>query len=113
MLVTRALARDRAGLPDDVVTHLVRSYGSGHEAIMAMVHERPVLGERVDASSPVIAAQLEYGVREEMAVRADDLLLRRTELGQTVHATARARAIADDQLRLAESSPGLRGSRSL
>lgn len=113
MLVTRALAGDRAGLPDDVVTHLVRSYGSGHEAIIAMVRERPALGERVDASSPVIAAQLEYGVRDEMALRADDLLLRRTELGQTAHATARARAIAADQLRLAESSPGFRGSRSL
>ncbi|HEY7861213.1 MAG TPA: glycerol-3-phosphate dehydrogenase/oxidase [Gemmatimonadaceae bacterium] len=112
-LVTRALARDGAGLPDDVVTHLVRSYGSGYEAIMAMVRERPGLGERVDASSPVIAAQLEYGVREEMAFRADDLLSRRTELGQTARATARARAIAGDQLRLAESSPGFRGSRSL
>ncbi|HXT48159.1 MAG TPA: glycerol-3-phosphate dehydrogenase C-terminal domain-containing protein, partial [Gemmatimonadaceae bacterium] len=100
ILVARALAADRAELPDDVVRHLVRSYGADYEAIVALVRERPALGDRVEAGSPVIAAQLEYGVLEEMAMRPEDLVNRRTELGQTARATPRARAVAGDQLRL-------------
>lgn len=111
-LMVRVLAGDRAGLPDDVATHLVRSYGAGYDAIVAMVRERPALGERTEPGSPVIAAQMEYGVREEMAMRPEDLVYRRTELGSTARATARATAAAADQLRLAGSSRA-RGSRNL
>ena len=113
VLVARALAADRAGLPEDVVRHLVRSYGANYEAIMALVRERPALGGRVEAASPVIVAQLEYGLLEEMAVRTEDLVNRRTELGQTARAMPRALALAGDQLRLVESPSALRDSRSL
>jgi glycerol-3-phosphate dehydrogenase len=113
MLVARALADDRAGLPDNVMRHLVRSYGANYEAIMALVRQRPAFGDHVEAGSPVIVAQLEYGVLEEMAMRSGDLVNRRTELGQTARVTPRARAVAADQLRLVESPSGLRGSRSL
>ena len=35
-----------------------------------MVRERPALADRIEAESPVIAAQLAYGARAEMAMRA-------------------------------------------
>lgn len=110
-LVARALAADRAGLPDDVLTHLVRSYGAGHHAVLAMVRDEPALAQRIEAGSPVIAAQLAYGAREEMAMRADDLVYRRTELASTARATPHGTSVAEAQLRRAES-PGGRESRS-
>jgi glycerol-3-phosphate dehydrogenase len=111
-LVARALAADRAGLPEDVLTHLVRSYGVHHDALLAMVRDEPALAERIDPGSPVIAAQLAYGAREEMAMRGDDLVYRRTELGSTAHVTSHGSGVADAQLRRVES-PGGRESRSL
>jgi len=96
--IARALAGDRAGMPEDVVTHLVRSYGAGYDALLALVRERSALGARIESDSPVIAAQLEHAVRNEMAMRADDLVDRRTELGATACATGRSRAAAEAAL---------------
>lgn len=89
--VARALAADRAGMPDDVVTHLVRSYGAGYDALLAMVREQPELGARIEEGSPVVAAQLAYALDNEMAMTPDDLIERRTELGPTARATHRSR----------------------
>jgi glycerol-3-phosphate dehydrogenase len=110
MLLARALSADRAGLPDDVVTHLVRSHGVGYAALVDEVRDEPALAERVEAASPVIVAQLRHAAMHEMAVRADDLIARRTELAATARSTSRALAFAEDQLGRVEST-GLRGSR--
>jgi glycerol-3-phosphate dehydrogenase len=96
--IARALAGDRAGMTEDVVTYLVRSYGAGYDALLALVRERSALGARIESDSPVIAAQLEHAVRNEMAMRADDLVDRRTELGATARATGRSRAAAEAAL---------------
>jgi glycerol-3-phosphate dehydrogenase len=104
--IQRALAGDRAGLGDDVVTHLVRSYGSESDSVIGMVRERPALGARVEEGSPVIAAQLARAVRGEMAMRGDDLVDRRTELGSTARATERSRAAAAAALAAVASTSG-------
>jgi glycerol-3-phosphate dehydrogenase len=96
--IARALAADRAGMPEDVVTHLVRSYGANCETILAMVRERPALGERIEPDSPVIAAQLAYARDNEMAMKPEDLIERRTELGPTARATAQSRAASKEAL---------------
>ena len=93
------------------MTHLVRSYGAAHGSLVALVRDRPALGARLDAESPVIVAELAHGAREEMAVRAEDLVCRRTELGQTARAATAAHALAEDQLR-SVASPDERGSRN-
>jgi len=111
-LVARALAANHAGLPEDVLTHLVRSYGADHQALLAMARDEPALAQRVESRSPVIAAELAYGAREEMAMRAEDLVYRRTELASTAHATPHAASVAEAQLRRSES-PGGRESRRL
>jgi len=94
MLIGRALAGDRAGMPEDVVTHLVRSYGADYEGLIGMVRAEPALGTRIEEGSPVIAAQFARAVRSEMAASADDLVSRRTELASTARATVRSRAAA-------------------
>ena len=96
--IVRALAGDRAGMPDDVVTHLVRSYGAGYDTLLALVRERSALGARIESESPVIAAQLEHAVRNEMAMCVDDIVDRRTELGATARTTSRSRAAAEAAL---------------
>ena len=97
-VIGRALEGDRAGLPEDVVTHLVRSYGVGYTSLLAMVRERPELGARIEESSPVIVAQLTFAIGNEMAMKPDDLIQRRTELGPTARATARSLAAAAQAL---------------
>jgi len=129
-VIARAIAEHRTALPDDVISHLVRSYGNGesYAAIVQLVRGDPALGTRVDPASPVIAAQLRYAALCEHVERAEDIVMRRTELGATARVSpsvlaAAQRAIdiaagaksargGDQELR-ADSLPGVRGSRSL
>ena len=100
VVVASALRDDRAALPDDVVAHLVRWYGrgGGYDAMVRMVREEPSLGARIEDGAPVIMAQLRYGVRAEGATSVADLLDRRTELGATARAGAKARAAAQREI---------------
>jgi glycerol-3-phosphate dehydrogenase len=90
-------ARTRHGgaLPDDVLEHLVRAYGSRYERVVALARRLDGGSDRVSPGAPVIFAQLAYGAAHEHARTVDDLLWRRTELG--------ARGLIDDAaLRAAE-----------
>jgi len=80
-LIAEASRRYGAEFDAEVLEHLVRVYGSGYEVVLRIAGERPVFAERVVPDAPVLRAQLEHGVRSEMAICADDLLYRRTELG--------------------------------
>jgi glycerol-3-phosphate dehydrogenase len=128
--VTRAIAEHHTALPDDVISHLVRSYGNGeaYEAIVQMVRGDPALGSRLDPASPVILAQLGFAAQFEHAMSAEDIVMRRTELGATARVSPAALAAAQraldlaasanaagggDQEPRADSPPGVRGSRSL
>jgi glycerol-3-phosphate dehydrogenase len=128
--IADAVAEHRTALPDDVISHLVRSYGNGesYNAIVQLVRGDPALGARVDPASPVIIAQLRHAALCEHAVRAEDIIMRRTELGATARVSPSALEAAQraidlagganaarmrDQESRAESAPGVRGSRSL
>jgi glycerol-3-phosphate dehydrogenase len=78
-----ATARRRYGdlLDADVLEHLVRAHGVEYEGVLSHRDWMPDWSQRVEPSSPVISAQFVHGCREEMAVRAEDLVNRRTELG--------------------------------
>jgi glycerol-3-phosphate dehydrogenase len=67
--------------PSDTLPHLVAAYGSRYERIAALAAERPELRARVGDQSPVIAAQLVWAVRREMAITLCDAVIRRTPLG--------------------------------
>ena len=66
---------------DEILDHLVHTYGVRYKRILAYRNSVPDWDERVVRDVPVIKAQFAHGVREEMALAPDDLLCRRTELG--------------------------------
>jgi len=98
--VRGAAARRRYGalLPDDVLEHLLRSYGARYEQLLALRDRVPGWDERIVPEAPVIRAQFAFGVIQEEARTVDDLLARRTELGPRGLVTGRAREIAADVL---------------
>jgi glycerol-3-phosphate dehydrogenase len=76
-------AHDRHGarLPRDVVSHLVAVYGSYADAVAEFAASSAELSARVGAAAPVVAAQLAWAARHEMAVTLEDAVVRRTPLG--------------------------------
>jgi glycerol-3-phosphate dehydrogenase len=68
-------------LQPDVLAHLVASYGSRYRDVLASTASHPELRQRIADDSPVIAAQLVWAVRHEMAVTLTDAVTRRTPLG--------------------------------
>lgn len=84
-LLGEALEGRPFGLDDDLLRHLTGTYGSSWRKLLPLLEEDRGLAGRIDPSLPVIAAELVYGIREEMALRLDDLLLRRTDIGSAGH----------------------------
>ncbi|MGI8550842.1 MAG: glycerol-3-phosphate dehydrogenase/oxidase [Dehalococcoidia bacterium] len=56
-------------------------YGARTAGVLRLVDESPSLGARLCSHGPEIAAQVVYAVREELAVTAGDVLLRRIGSG--------------------------------
>jgi glycerol-3-phosphate dehydrogenase len=89
-------------LEADVLDHLVHTYGTHYRDVLAQANGDGRLFERVAPDSPVIHAELLHGVRDELAVSADDLLWRRTEIATRGSADptawARARTVIEREL---------------
>lgn len=64
------------------VDRLARAHGSRALDVLALVEERPGLGERVVEDRPYLAAEAVRAVRDEMALHVEDVLFRRTHLGR-------------------------------
>jgi glycerol-3-phosphate dehydrogenase len=64
----------------DVVARLVTTYGTNGERMVEGIAAEPSLGERCAPGSPVTRAEVEYAVREEMALTLQDFLDRRARL---------------------------------
>jgi len=67
-------------LPGPALTALVRNHGRGFRVIAEAARGSTRAAERI-AGSDVIVAEVEHAVREEMALRLEDVVLRRTNLG--------------------------------
>ncbi len=72
-----------SGLPRETLEVLVETYGRGYGRILDLARKVPDGGERLCPQNPAIVAQLHHAVREEMAVSLQDVLLRRTGIGQS------------------------------
>jgi glycerol-3-phosphate dehydrogenase len=104
--VTGAIAEARRqydrGLPSDAIPHLITSFGSRFEQVLALAGDRPDWRARVDDTSPVIGAELIWAVRHEMALTLGDAVIRRTPLGAMGYpgdaAVDRAAAIVGTEL---------------
>ncbi len=73
------------GLEEDVIQQLVHSYGSNYRNVLHSVSEVPQWAQRISPRSAVLKAQAVYAVRNEMAQKLADVVLRRTELGMLGH----------------------------
>jgi glycerol-3-phosphate dehydrogenase len=77
VLVEAARAR---GASEATARHLVANYGSEAAAILNYVDRDRSLGEPLVAGRPEICAEIPYAVEREMALRIEDILIRRLHL---------------------------------
>jgi glycerol-3-phosphate dehydrogenase len=87
-LVARLQARST--LPADVLGRLGHVYGVRAADVLALVDAEPALAARLDPERDVIAAEVVFGVREELALSVEDVLVRRTSLALTARDQGRA-----------------------
>ncbi|HET8576094.1 MAG TPA: glycerol-3-phosphate dehydrogenase/oxidase [Methylomirabilota bacterium] len=71
------------GLPRETLQTLIETYGRGYSRVLELGRKLPDGLERLCPSNPEIVAQLHQAVTEELAVSLQDVLLRRTGIGQS------------------------------
>ena len=71
------------GLPRATLKTLVETYGRAFPRVLELGRKLPDGFERLCPSNPEIVAQLHHAVREELAVSLQDVMLRRTGIGQS------------------------------
>lgn len=85
----KAAIVNRTGLQDEVVRHLVTTYGTEVPHVLRLLQEKPTLADRITPHLPIIKAQVVHAVRHEMALTLGDVLERRTH----VHLLAAAQGL--------------------
>jgi glycerol-3-phosphate dehydrogenase len=79
-LKREACAALPAGVSDASVTALVRNHGSQYKRVLELARSAPQLAAALPGSH-TLAAEIVHAVRGEMAVRLEDALMRRSDLG--------------------------------
>ena len=77
---SQAKSEAPSGLSEKSLEHLVNSYGSRYHQLFKLMQESPGLAQTITEKSPVVKAEIVYGVRYEMAQKLADITHRRTEL---------------------------------
>ena len=70
----------RLGLPPGTGARLVQRYGDDWREAARLIGEDPSLGEPAADGLPVLNVELDLARRREMAITAEDVLVRRTRL---------------------------------
>ncbi len=85
----RFVRAEDAGRPHTVspasMGHLLENYGTAVRDILEYVRREPELGRGLADGSPTIAAEVAFGVEQEMAWHLSDVVLRRTQLAAGGH----------------------------
>ncbi len=68
-----------------VMRHLAFSYGTNYPKILKYGEDNSDYNQTIPGSSEVLLAEVIHAVREEMAVKLSDVILRRTDLGSSGH----------------------------
>ena len=68
------------GLHVSRVEHLLGRYGSMIKEILALIEERPELGERLEGADDYLKVEVVYAAAHEGALHLDDVLARRTRI---------------------------------
>jgi glycerol-3-phosphate dehydrogenase len=77
-----------AGVDLDAARWLSLRHGTGVDAILALIEQRPELAARIDEQAPFILAEGVHAIRNEMALEVDDLARRRMPLSLLVNGDA-------------------------
>lgn len=81
------LRQERKAMPDAMTEesfeHFLRCYGSRYRDALGPIEEEDSYAGPITPAKPVTKAQILHAVREEMAVKLADVVMRRTELGST------------------------------
>jgi glycerol-3-phosphate dehydrogenase len=72
-----------SGLPRETLEMLIETYGRGYTRVLELARKLPDGTERLCRSNREIVAQLHHAVNDELAVSLQDVLLRRTGIGQS------------------------------
>ena len=88
-----------ADLTDETARHLARMYGANLSEFARIATRSDGWEDRVHEDGLTIRGQMTYGVEREMALRAEDLVWRRTELGPRGLGDDRSVQVADEVLR--------------
>ena len=83
--VDNAVESKLYGLDEKVMTHLSQNYGTAYNEILNYGAQDKKWIELVPNSAEVLKAEVLHGVREEMAQKLSDVVLRRTDLGTAVN----------------------------
>ena len=75
----------RPGADPAVTRHLAQLYGTAMDGVLKLAASAPALGEKIAGSAEVLRAEVVRAVREEMALKLSDVVLRRTDLGTLGH----------------------------
>ena len=95
-LAATLLDKHGSWLDKTSATHLATTYGTGCHTVVALAEQDQTLRERTTPDSPVLRAEIVHAVRNEMALRLTDVVVRRTALGAAGHpGSMSARACAD------------------
>lgn len=73
------------GVTERTATRLARSYGTTYPALLQRLEGAPSDATELGTECSVTAGEIRHAVREEMAVRLSDAVLRRTEAGSGGH----------------------------
>jgi glycerol-3-phosphate dehydrogenase len=67
-------------VPYPAAERIVKTYGSRWRSVLDPIRENKALGETIPGSDGLLAAEVDFSLREEMAVRVEDFVLRRSGL---------------------------------
>jgi glycerol-3-phosphate dehydrogenase len=78
-----AIQRRSVQLEASLVRRLVYNYGSAYPEVLKYLEPEPVQADSGMAELELFKAEVRYAVREEMAQKLSDVVMRRTELGSS------------------------------
>jgi glycerol-3-phosphate dehydrogenase len=68
------------GVPSPIAERIVKTYGSRWRSVLDPIRENKSLAAVVPGSADLLAAEVDFALREEMAMRVEDFILRRSGL---------------------------------
>ena len=68
------------GVPAEIAERIIRTYGSRWPQVLGPIRESPALAEPLAGNPPLLAAEVQFAIRHEMAENVEDFLVRRSGL---------------------------------